>query len=380
MAWKSGIETLLVWLSRWTYTRLLKPVFFRFDAEQVHAQVTKFGERLGAIPAARGAIGVIFGRPDPALFQTLFGISFASPLGLAAGFDYEARLTGILPSFGFGFGTVGTLTNRSHGGNPRPLLGRLPRSRSLMVNKGFKNRGVAATLDGLRDRAFAYPVGVSIGKTNDPTLTTHAHAIADIIAGFRAAEASGVPFAYYELNISCPNLIGSVDFYKPEHFEGLLRAVHNLRLARPVFVKMPISRSDDEIRALLDSIIHYPSFPAVILGNLQRDRTDPAFDPDEVARFPIGNFSGLPCQRRSDELIRLAYREYGARIRIIGCGGVFSADDAYRKIAFGASLVQLITGLIFEGPQIVADINRQLPRSLRRDGYASIRDAIGSAA
>jgi dihydroorotate dehydrogenase len=392
------------------YRKVAKPLLFLRDPELVHVHATALGEWLGRSATARRALAGVFSFQDSPknsssgsgfLKQNVLGIDFANPIGLAAGFDYEARLTQILPAMGFGFGTVGTLTNQPYGGNPRPMLGRLPRSRSLMVNKGFKNDGVAATLARLGEKlqdpvrsgvasAFAYPVGVSIGKTNTADLATQAEAIADVVAGFRAAEASGVPFAYYELNISCPNLVGLVEFYKPKHLEELLVALEEIfsrdvrsadvRRARPVFVKMPISKTDEEVRAMMDVIVCHPFIKAVIFGNLQRDRNNPALVPEEAARWSVGNFSGVPCRDRSDELIRLVYREYGAKIRVIGCGGTFSAEDAYRKIKLGASLVQLITGLIFQGPQLVAQINRDLARMLARDGYRSIAEAVGAEA
>lgn len=374
------MQSLALSIIRFLYTRLIKKVLFLRDPEPVHARATALGERLGKSRIARGALSSLFCARYPELEQSLFGITFKSPMGLAAGFDYEARLTHVLPSLGFGFGSVGTLTNRPYGGNPRPMLGRLPRSRSLMVNKGFKNYGVEATLKRLREKHFAYPVGVSIGKTNTADITTQREAVDDIAHAFRAAEASGAPFSYYELNISCPNLMGSVEFYEPEHLRELLDMIESLKLFRPIFVKMPISKTNDEIRAMMNLIVKYSSLKAVIFGNLQRDRTNSALIPYEVRQFSCGNFSGMPCQQRSDELIRLACIEYGSRIVIIGCGGVFSAEDAYRKIKLGASLVQLITGLIFEGPQLVAEINRDLVTLLKNDGFATISDAIGKGA
>ena len=339
--------------------------------------MTAAGERLGRSRIAKRIIAGVCRTDREMLHQVLWGVEFATPVGLAAGFDYEARLTGILPSLGFGFGTVGTLTNRPYSGNPGPMLGRLPKSRSLMVNKGFKNLGIAATLEHLAGHSFEYPVGVSIGKTNTLDIANQKEAVADVVAAFRTAEASGVPFAYYELNISCPNLAGLVEFYEPKHLQQLLEAIGELSLTRPVWVKMPISKTDDEIRGMMDAIVQFPFVKAVILGNLQGNRKDATILPEEASRFMVGNFSGKPCERRSNELIRLVYRGYGSRVAIVGCGGVFSAADAYHKIKLGASLVQLITGLIFEGPQLVAQINHDLAKLLERDGYRAISDAVG---
>ncbi len=360
------------------YRNMLKPILFLFDPERIHQQMVSVGQLLGASGLIRRTLRMFFGAPDTILKQTIDQIDFSSPLGLSAGFDYEARLTQVLPTIGFGLGTVGTLTNMPYEGNTRPRLGRLPKSRSLMVNKGFKNLGVEATLRRLKGKTFQYPVGVSIGKTNVNTITTQEEGIEDICKAFRSAESSGVAFQYYELNISCPNLKAGVEFYEPKHLEELLQAVSTLGLSRPVWIKMPISHRDEDVLSMLEVIARYSYVTAVIFGNLQRDRNAPGLDPKEVARFPKGNFSGVPCRERSDELIALAYKHVGTKLRIIGCGGVMGSEDVYRKMALGASLVQMITGMIFEGPQVVAQMNIELAKRLKKEGKTSISEIVGT--
>jgi dihydroorotate dehydrogenase len=158
--------------------------------------------------------------------------------------------------------------------------------------------------------------------------------------------------------------------------EALLRAVDVLGLTTPVFIKMPIELGDKEVTLMLEVILKH-RIAGIIIGNLQKNRNDPALNPEEVAKFPVGNFSGKPTWKRSNELISLAYRHCGGKLVIIGCGGVFSAEDAYEKILRGASLVQLITGMIFQGPQLIAEINLRLPALLQRDGYNTVADAVG---
>lgn len=359
------------------YRFVVKPLLFKFDPEFVHVQMTNFGEILGNFEAGKATTKLLFGFQSPILEQNIAGIDFSNPIGLAAGFDYEAKLTQILPSLGFGFGTVGTITNLPYIGNPRPMLGRLPKSKSLMVNKGFKNNGIEWTSFKLKKLAFQIPIGISIGRTNSPTLKTQQQSIADIIAAFKTAESYNLKTKHYELNISCPNLFGNISFYPPKNLEALLKAVDSLKLQKPLFIKMPIEKSDQEVRKMLDVIVKH-KIKGVIFGNLQKDRKDPALHADEVARFPKGNFSGLPTQKRSDELIKLSYKNYGKELIIIGCGGVFNAGDAYHKIKLGASLVQMITGMIYEGPGVIGNINRGLVDLLKKDGYRSITDAIGA--
>ena len=359
------------------YKILLKPILFLFDAEFVHENMLSFGEFLGRISLKKKFLKFFFGKKYPELRQNISGIDFVSPIGLAAGFDYEAKLTQILPSLGFGFQTVGTITNQAYEGNQKPRLGRLPRSKSLMVNKGFRNKGVKAISEKLSSQTFGNAVGISIGVTNTEKITTVEQGIEDIVSAFKMFQVSGSKFYYYELNISCPNLKTKIEFYPPENLGKLLSAINKLDLKKPVFVKMPINIADAEAMAMLKIIVEQ-KINGVIFGNLQKDRNNEILDRGEVKKFPVGNFSGKPTERRSNELIKLAYQNFGKQLVIIGCGGVFCAEDAYKKIKLGASLVQLITGLIFQGPQLVSEINRGLVKFLKKDGYNNVAEAVGS--
>lgn len=366
---------MLPYLTKIGYQNVMKPLLFMLDPELVHNRMTTFGELLGTIPVARKAFSAVYNSTNKMLEQHLMDIHFAKPIGLAAGFDYEARITQITPSIGFGFHTVGTITNNPYGGNPRPMLGRLPKSRSLMVNKGFKNKGAQVTAEKLAKLHFEIPLGVSIGRTNSPTLTQK-ESVKDIISALTIFETQKVKHSYYEINISCPNLFGNVTFYTRETLHELLTEVDKLHIKKPIFIKMPINNTNDEIITMLEVIsTHSPS--AVIFGNLMKDRNNPAILPEEAKKFKVGNFSGKPTYNRSNELIALAYKKYHKRFTIIGCGGVFSPEDAYTKIKKGASLVQLITGMIFQGPQLIYEINTKLPELLKSDGYSHISEAIG---
>ncbi len=355
-----------------SYKNFLIKVFFAFDSETIHEFMLDIGEFTGKITPLK----FIFNYKTKSLSQEIAGIKFASPVGLSAGFDYKAKLPKALPLLGFGFGTIGTITDKAYGGNPSPRLGRLVKTKSLMVNKGFKNEGIDKILKKVKNQKFDIPIGLSIGKTNESKMTQK-EAVEDIVSAFKKAEKSKANFSYYELNISCPNLFGGVEFYSPKKLNSLLKAVTALKLKKPLFIKMPISKSNKEIGEMLKVITKF-KVEAVIFGNLQKDRSDKSFVKSELTKFPIGNFSGIPTQKRSNELIHFAYKKYGKKIKIIGCGGVFNATDAYKKIKLGASLVQLITGLIFEGPFLPAKINFELNNLLEKDGYKSLQDAVGS--
>ena len=203
-------QLILVKSVGFAYQNILKPLYFLQDPEKVHHSITTLGEKMGEIPFVRNISSWTFAGSHPSIEQTTDGMYFRSPLGLAAGFDYEARLTQILPSLGFGFHTIGTITNMPYDGNPTPRLGRLPKSKSLMVNKGFKNDGAEATIDKLEKKQFSIPLGVSIGRTNSRKLTTQKESVKDIIHAFTLFEQSPMKHSYYELNISCPNLYGGI--------------------------------------------------------------------------------------------------------------------------------------------------------------------------
>lgn len=362
----------------WLYRHVAAPIFFLFDSEPVHEFFLCAGHMLGRVPGFPTILRATMCITHPSLQSVAAGIHFPNPIGMAAGFDHEAQLTRMVSSLGLGFESVGTVTNGTYGGNPYPRLKRLVKSRSILVNKGFKSSGIDAVLTRLAGETFNIPIGISIGQTNTRAITTHAEAIADVCAAFQKVEYANVPFAYYELNISCPNLIHDISFYEPDRLREMLMAICNFRPSRPLFIKMPIVLTNEETLRLVDVIREFP-VAAIIIGNLQNNRSHPAFDRDEMSAHAEyrGNWSGKPCKERSDELIALTYSHTQGALPIIGCGGVFTAEDAYHKIRSGASLVQVITGLIFNGPQLAAEINGGLLKLLQRDGFAKISDAIG---
>ena len=360
------------------YKLFAKPLFFILPPEWVHEQAMFWGELARNISWKRASLEFMYSFKHPAIKQKIAGITFENPIGLSAGYDYMSAFTQILPSIGFGFETVGTISNMPFEGNKKPRLGRLPLSRSLLVNKGFRNPGADVTIKKLKRMSFEFPLGISIGKTNSIEIAgTQKDAVSDVVEAFKKFQKGRLKNAYYELNISCPNLEGGVSFYPSNELNALLNAVGKLKIKKPVFVKMPIEKSDTEVRAMLDVIVKHKWITGVIFGNLQKDRKDPSFVQDEILTAGVGNFSGKPTFRRSNELIKLAYSGYGKKLIIIGCGGVFTAEDAYRKIRLGASLIQMITGMIFEGPQRITQINRELVELLSQDGYSNISEAVG---
>lgn len=362
------------------YRYIVRPILFLFPADTIHKWALSGGRFLGGSSLIRTIFNGYFSYKSDLLHQNIAGISFDNPIGLAAGFDYDADLIQIIPPVGFGFHTVGTVTYGVYAGNPAPMLKRLPKSRSLLVNKGFKNSGIKNVLEKISRAKGSIPLGMSIGSTNR-RYESFLELVGEIIKAFEVVLQTNY-FQYYELNISCPNLINigylgeSVD--NPAGLNILLNQLSRLNVKNPVFIKMPIEKSVEESAALCDVAVRFPFVRGIILGNLVKNRDNRAFDSDEIANIGKGNFSGKPTEILSNILIGEMYVRYKDRLIIIGCGGVFDGKDAYEKIRRGASLVQIITGMVYMGPQQIGVINREIVELLRRDRYSSLQEAIGS--
>ncbi|HVS58155.1 MAG TPA: quinone-dependent dihydroorotate dehydrogenase [Candidatus Saccharimonadales bacterium] len=374
------MNTLISGASAAAYRRAVKPLLFKQKPDAVHNHLLHVGRRLQHIAPARGLLKASWAYQNPGLLgQTVQGIYFKNPVGLSAGFDKNFELPLLLKSIGFGFMEGGSLTYRECAGNPRPWFYRLPKTKSIVVYAGLANQGAPTIVRRIKHyskNTFKdFPLNISVAKTNSPEACTDTQAVADYLGSLGMIKAAGVGDVV-TLNISCPNTYGGEPFTTPERLERLLRAVDRLLLPCPVFVKMPCDLPWPQFRSLLDVIVEH-RVAGVTISNLAKDRgrlklMDPL--PDSVK----GNLSGKPTWELSNELIRRTYKVYGKRLTIIGVGGIFSAEDAYTKICLGASLVELITGMIFEGPQLIGHINRGLAELLKHDGYANVSQAVGS--
>jgi dihydroorotate dehydrogenase len=336
------------------YKRILKPILFRFDPEDVHDLFISTGELLGRFAITRSLVRSIYGRHS------------SSKIYLSAGFDYNGRLTRILPCIGFGGEEIGSVTARPCAGNPKPRLTRLPKSRSIIVNKGLKNEGVDAIIARLKatNRAQHFVLGISIARTNDQASAQSVQAgIDDYAYSFKRLNEESVG-DYYTINISCPNAFGGETFAKPELLAQLLppiMAIQNSLVAerrKPIYVKMPINMPWDQFARLLD-IIDKNGLHGIIIGNLNKDYGHLDVR-SEAPRDYAGGLSGKPCQKPSTELIHKTRLAYGNRFTIFGVGGIMSPETALEKIAAGADTIQLITGMIYEGPGLIGKIARAL--------------------
>lgn len=360
-------------VSRAVYRHVAKPMLFSRDPEDVHDAVTRVGEALGGNGVTRFLTFAAFAFEDPILEQRVAGIDFPNPVGLAAGFDKNARLTEIMPSVGFGFMEVGSITGEPCEGNRRPRLWRMPRSKALVVNYGLKNDGCEAIAGRLRGRRFGIPLGTSVAKTNSEATVDPERGIDDYEKAYRALADIG---DYTTVNISCPNAFGGQPFTDPGRLDRLLVRLAAVPTRKPMFIKLSPDILVDQLEEIV-LVAERHGVRGYVCANLTKDRAAADIAGGDEAPA-VGGLSGKAVSTLADGQIAYVYRATRGRVPIIGCGGVFTAEDAYRKIRLGASLVQMVTGMIYEGPQVVGEINRGLAKLLERDGFSSVAGARGA--
>lgn len=359
------------WILGHGYRFVVKPIYFRFDPEQVHHALTQAGVRLSRTKIGRGITHAAFYYQHPILKTTVAGMSLRSPIGLAAGFDKEGVLTDILPELGFGFATVGSVTGSPCPGNPKPRLWRLPKSKALLVHLGLNSSGGETIGQRLVRQPSRIPRGISIARANISSTDSIAAGIADYVLAAKQMQNCG---AYWEINISCPNTTGGEPFVLPEHLTQLLTALQPYISNQPSFIKVPSNLTHLEYDALI-RVAHDHHITGWICTNLLKDHHSQYIVDANVP--PKGGISGKVLQATADDVLRYMYQQTQGRMPIIGVGGVFTAEDAYKKIRHGATAIQLITGMIYRGPSVLSEIQRGLVRLLRRDGFTSIEQAVG---
>ncbi|MFA6354166.1 MAG: quinone-dependent dihydroorotate dehydrogenase [Candidatus Paceibacterota bacterium] len=357
------------------YKFLLKPIFFKFDPELVHNRIISLGEFLGRFSLTKKITAKLFNYENSKLETEVCGIKFKNPVGLAAGFDKDVRLTQIIPEVSFGFMEVGAVTHLPCAGNPGRHLVRLPEDKSLIVYYGLKNIGSEAISKKLPGLEFKIPVGINIAKTNQADIKGD-KSVEDYVQTYRLLASR---FSYATINVSCPNAQDGCTFQDPVFLKKLMAALKNEPKSVPVFLKLSNHLSLKEVDDILEIVEESKLVDGFVLCNLSKDRASLKLksQPEVLNILPAGGISGAPIRRKSNELIKYVYKKTNGRYKIIGVGGIFDAEDAYEKIKFGASLVQIITGLIYGGPATVKRINRGLVRLLEKDGYKNIEEAVG---
>ncbi|MBI4676285.1 MAG: quinone-dependent dihydroorotate dehydrogenase [Elusimicrobia bacterium] len=352
------------------YDRVVRPALFRADPESAHDAVVGLLSILQRLPVGRRFLSLAAGSepPDGALLETeVSGLKFPNPVGLAAGFDKDCRLAGILPALGFGFLELGSITLRPQPGNPRPRLFRVVESGAIINRMGFNGDGVFSAAE--RMKAFgrgSVPVGLNIGLNRD---CPQERAPAEYAETFRILEPYG---DYFAVNVSSPNTPGLRALQDRLQLERILKAIGDANKTRkPLLVKIDPDMADEHLCDLAALVSSAASGMIVSNTTLSRDGV-----PEAWAGIQ-GGLSGQPLAGRSTRLVARVFELTGGRLPIVGVGGIFTGADAYAKIRAGASLVQLYTGLVYGGPGAVNRIRAELAECLKRDGFKNIMEAVG---
>jgi dihydroorotate dehydrogenase len=361
------------------YRSLLRPILFRLPAETAHELALHSLVLLNPKPLRR-----LLRRHSPAFGELKrFGLNFSNPVGLAAGFDKDGVALRSLSALGFGFIEAGTVTYHPQPGNPRPRLFRLPKDQALINRAGFNNGGAAAFALRVAQKRPDCILGVSIGKSK---ITPLEEATADYLASFDLV----YPVAdYIAINVSSPNTPQLRELQRADQLESLIASLqsrsaqlekqHARQQPMPLLVKLAPDLEQHELEALVD-VVDRLKVDGLIATNTTVSRSGLETEAARIRDIGEGGLSGLPLRNRSTEMIAKLYLLTKGRIPLIGVGGIFTAGDAWEKIAAGASLVQLYTGLIYGGPSIANKINEGLVKILQQRGFRHLDNAVGHRA
>ncbi len=338
------------------YKLLIRPVLFWFDPEKVHYFTFSAIRFLCRIPGFSMLARSMYLVQDKSLEREVFGLKFRNPVGLAAGFDKDARLFNELSDFGFGFIEIGTLTPKPQEGNPKKRLFRLRKDSAIINRMGFNNGGVGRAAERLKKNKGVL-VGGNIGKNK---VTPNEEAVRDYEIGF---ETLYDVVDYFVVNVSSPNTPNLRELQEKAPLTALLNALQVKNSAKParkpILLKIAPDLTDEQLLDIID-IVKVTGIDGVIATNTTISR-EGLLSPEKIQ---TGGLSGKPLAQRSTEVIRFLSEKSNRAFPIIGVGGIHSAADALEKIEAGAVLVQLYTGFIYEGPALVRDINYQLANSI----------------
>jgi dihydroorotate dehydrogenase len=339
------------------YESLLRPLAFRMDPEAVHERA------LGLL-----AKGVVRARAfrDERLAQTLFGVRFENPLGLAAGFDKNGVALDHWHKLGFGFIEAGTVTWHAQPGNPKPRMFRLPQDKALINRLGFNNEGAERLAERLRVAHAQIPVGINLGKSK---ITELEDAAEDYRKSYASLHGHG---AYFVVNVSSPNTPGLRTLQDKGPLLEIIAAIRSVDAGRPLFVKVAPDLELDALDEVVQ-VVHETSLTGVIATNTTLSRSGLSRDPGEA-----GGLSGAPLRELSNRTLAHLYRHCPADTILIGVGGIMSGGDVYEKIRLGAHLCQLYTGWIYGGPAFVPNAMEELVALMERDGVRTLAEARGT--
>ncbi|WP_400162573.1 quinone-dependent dihydroorotate dehydrogenase [Brevibacillus sp. TJ4] len=359
--------------------QLVRKYLFKQDAEEIHEKTVHALKQAQDSPWGKRTLKAMYHFQDERLQTKLWGHVFPNPVGLAAGFDKNAEVYHALAALGFGFIEVGTITPQGQPGNPKPRLFRLPAHEAVINRMGFNNQGSFLVAKNLVDYAYAdVPIGINIGKNK---ATPNEEAASDYSKCMDLLYSYG---HYFVINISSPNTPNLRDLQETQSLRALIRAVREkareLEMRgikqKPILLKVAPDMADEQMRDVVHAAVE-EGIAGIIATNttLSREAVQ-----DHPYAEEAGGLSGRPLTGRSTAWVKEIYQEVGDKVPIIGVGGIFTGEDAYEKIRAGASLVQVYTGMIYQGPGIAKQINKKLLQLMARDGFSHISQAIGADA
>ena len=334
------------------YKQFLRPILFKYDPEQVHYFTFSMVSKLSKIPGFSFLFRKLYGVNHPRLEREVFGLKFKNPVGLAAGFDKDAKLFQELSNFGFGFIEIGTLTPKGQEGNPKMRLFRLKEDQAIINRMGFNNGGVTEAVERLKSNKGVL-IGGNIGKNK---LTPNEEAVSDYEICF---EALFDYVDYFVVNVSSPNTPNLRALQDKKPLQNLLQTLQNKNSAKakpkPILLKIAPDLTDEQLLDIID-IVNTTKIAGVIATNTTLSREGLQSE----NKTEMGGLSGKPLTKRSTEVIRFLADKSNRSFPIIGVGGIHTAEDAIEKLDAGASLIQLYTGFIYEGPALIKAINKKL--------------------
>jgi len=334
------------------YKSLIRSILFKFDPEVVHYFTFDFLKIIFKIPGTKALVKSIYQLNDPRLEREVFGLKFKNPVGLAAGFDKDAKLYKELDAFGFGFVEIGTVTPKPQPGNEKKRIFRLKEDEAIINRMGFNNEGVEAAAKRLKSNNDVL-IGGNIGKNKT---TPNEDAISDYMIGF---EALFDAVDYFVVNVSSPNTPNLRALQEKKPLTELLKTLQNKNeqkpKPKPILLKIAPDLTDSQLLDIIDIITE-----TGIAGVIATNTTIARGDLKSVNKDEMGGLSGRPVKNRSTEVIRFLAEKSNRAFPIIGVGGIHSAEDALEKLDAGASLVQLYTGFIYEGPGLIRKINKKI--------------------
>ena len=338
------------------YKHIIRPILFCFSAESIHRFVAgclRLSRRIGFLPLIRA----MYTYKHPSLEREVFGIRFSNPIGLAAGFDKNGDLYREMSALGFGFVEVGTVTPKPQPGNPKPRIFRLKQDKALINRMGFPNKGLENMVLNLRKRNRKMVIGVNLGKNS---LTTNDEAPADYLKLFRSL----YEYAdYFVVNVSCPNVKDITELQNPDNLNAILEGLFEFRRGqnnyRPILLKISPELTFSQIDSIVKILIDTP-LDGLVATNTTTSREGLTTDKRIIEKIGNGGLSGAPLTERTIEVIKYLSEKTEGYYPIIGVGGIMKAEDAQRMLEAGASLVQVYSGFIYEGPGFAKRICKYL--------------------